>query len=226
MPRDPRMEKLLMLAAKSASFSWSQSEDGVDDLYMELWLWYMKRPSTQKKLQEADDFLVRRLAYTAALQILSDMALTEDEFRGNNLYSTDNVRDALEGRSKNRFLSGILPYATEALDKQNSRYAEAIRVRYEDRVTPADNTAKQLLKNAVKNLTKHVNILTIEGGGADNTNHTGPKLRNPIDPKLRAAGGEHSDPTANIAIMLMEHPELKDDYLALDPITEFTGPSQ
>jgi hypothetical protein len=47
-----------------------------------------------------------------------------------------------------------------------------------------------------------------------------PKLRKPIDPTNRSAGGEHSDPTANIAIMLIENPDLRDEILFELPLVD------
>lgn len=215
------IESIIKKSAKSALFSWKQSEDGLDDLINDLWVWYLERPSTQQKLAESDEYLARRLVYKAALQILAGKSLVEDEFRGNNLYSPENIKDALAGRARNKFLRHVLPTALDALAEQNEGYAEAIRARYIDGTVPQDNASKQKLKYALKSLTKHVNIQTIEAGGADSTNHPGPKLRNPIDPAVRGSGGRYSDPTADIAIMLINNPELRDDYLEERSLQDF-----
>ena len=127
---------LLRKSAKSALFSWKQDEDGVEDLINDLWVWYLESPATQRKLQESDEPLARSLAYKAALQILAKNALSNDKFSGRNIYSSDSVRAALRGQSKNRYLVDILPRALKSLDAQNSGYAEALRSRYIDGTVP------------------------------------------------------------------------------------------
>lgn len=209
------MDDIFRKAAKSALFSWKQTEEGLDDLVNDIWVWYLESPATQKKLQGSDDFLARRLVYKAALQILTKGALSSDMFDGKNLYSSDSVKDALLGRSKNRYLVDILPKALEALEKQNEGYAEAIRSRYTDGVKPKGSASDKLL-HAHKSLTEHVNIITITAGVDAEGNVTeGPGSRHAIFPETRRSqGAGHSDPTGDIAIMLIEHPELRDEYLA------------
>lgn len=225
MDRDPRLERIFESTAKSALFSWSQNLENLDDLISDLWVWALLRQSTLQKLKDSEDHLAKSFVRTAALQILAAQALVEDEFRGNNLYSVENVKDALLGFAKNKFLVTIMPAALKALGDKNPAYGEAIRLRYTDGEYPEDKPGKNRLVRAHNALTKHVNIITIEASGAKDTKHTGPKLRNPIDPELRSAGGGHSDPTANTALLLIAHPEMRDDYLELSPITNFTkGP--
>lgn len=220
------MDKIITKGAKSALFSWKQSEDGLEDLVNDLWVWYLERPGTQKKLQESDEFLARKLVYKAALQILARNSLSDDMFNGKSLYSSDNIKDALLGRSKNRYLVDILPKAMEELEDQNEGHAEAIRSRYTDGLVPSKlDGAAMLLSRAVKSLTEHVNIITITAGvDSDGNVKQGPGSRHSVFPETRRAkGAGHSDPTGDIAIMLIEHPELRDEYLAVQPIREFLG---
>ncbi len=215
-------------SAKAALFAWQQDESGHEDLVSDLWVWYLESPATQRKITRSDEFLARRLVYKAALQILVSQALAADTFNGRNLYSSDSVKDALKGKSNNRYLLEILPRALEALANQNEEYAEAIRSRYEDGVVPKLNAPKQKLKWAVKSLTEHVNIITITAGvDADGNVSEGPGSRNAVYPELRRAkGGGHSDPTGNMAIMLLENPtqdgiSLRDEYLHEEPLPQF-----
>ena len=219
------MEKIITKSAKSALFSWKQSEEGLGDLVNDLWVWYLESPATQKKLKESDEFLARRLVYKAALQILAKNSLSDDKFDGKNLYSSDSVKDALLGRSKNHYLVDILPKALESLADQNEDYAEALRSRYTDGTSPSDKQGQNRLVRAHKSLTEHVNIIAITAGVDSDGNVTeGPGSRHAVFPETRRGrGAGHADPTGDIAVMLIEHPELRDEYLEVQPIREFIG---
>ena len=231
---DERVMKLINKAAKSAMFSWRQSDEGVEDLVGDLWVWYLERPGTRKQIEEADDALAKTWVYKAALQILASNALSSDVFRGVGLYSSESVRDELKGESSNKSLQRFMPLALKELEKQNKGQYEAIQRRYVDLVVPergSSNEAK--LKRAVKSLTERINMIKIEGGGGlDDSKHHGPKIRSSglIDPEFVSSSGDYSDPTANIAIMLILNPfdedgnPVRDEYLHEDPITEWTGP--
>lgn len=220
-------------AAKSALFSWRQNTEGLDDLVSDLWVWYLERPATRDKMSKLSTNEAVKTARMAALQMLSKNQLTANMFRGMNLYSADSVRAALRGESKNRYLVDILPMARKALDAQNEDYAEAIRIRYEDGIVPnkyEDKAAENRLMRAVKSLTEHVNVIAITAGlttGPDGTvspssKSPGVGRRNEAFPEhRRQRGGDHSDPTGTMAIMLIEHPELRDEYLHEEPITQF-----
>lgn len=216
--------KIINKAAKSALFTWKQSEDGAEDLISDLWVWYLESPATQNKLEDSDEYLARRLVYKAALQILAKSSLSDDRFAGKNLYSSENVKDALVGVSKNKYLIDILPRALKALDKKNPKQAEAIRQRYTDGDIPdKDGGAAMLLSRAVKSLTEHVNVIAITSGvDAQGKGKEGPGSRNAIFPELRKAKGSgHSDPTGDTAVMLVLHPELRDEYLQEGSLEEF-----
>jgi hypothetical protein len=215
---------LLRKSAKSALFSWKQDEDGVEDLINDLWVWYLESPATQRKLQESDEPLARSLAYKAALQILAKNALSNDKFSGRNIYSSDSVRAALRGQSKNRYLVDILPRALKSLDAQNSGYAEALRSRYIDGTVPEVHSAvEKKLSRAVKSLTEHVNIIAITAGVDSKGNvNQGPGSRSAMFPETRRSKGNgHADPTADTAILLIEHPELREEYLYEEPLEVF-----
>lgn len=218
------VDTVIRKAAKSALFSWKQSEDGVDDLVNELWVWYLERPSVQKKLEDADEPLARKLVYRAALQILTGEALNSDRFQGRNLYSSDSIREALRGESKNRYLVDILPRALTALSAQNPGYAEELRMRYSDGIVPEPHSAQEKrLSRALKSLTEHVNVIVITAGmNASGKLSQGPGSRSAIFPETRRSkGGGHADPTGDTAIALIEHPELRDEFLSELPLQDF-----
>ncbi|QBP31071.1 DNA binding protein [Mycobacterium phage Refuge] len=216
------MEKVFRQAAKSALWAWKQDESGVDDLVNDLWVWYLERPGTQAKMADLSHLEAVTTAKRAALQMLSSQQLTANEFNGRNLYSSENVKEALLGTSTNRYLVDILPRAMEALSNQNEVRAEAIRSRYEDGVIPVSRSKEQVqLSKSIKSLTEHVNVIAITAGvDSDGNLSEGPGSRHSVFPETRPASGGHSDPTADIAILLIEHPELRDEYLEQTPIAD------
>lgn len=210
MAPNTRINKIFQRATRKALVGWDTDLEDTE-LINELWAWYLESPYVQKKFDELSEGELVKYARRQAINLLSRSAKDNDLFGNRGRYSSDAVKAALVGRSTNRYLKLILPLALRALDKQNAGYAEAIRVRYEDGVVPASRSAEQVrLSRSVKSLTSHVNIITLTSGAGVE----GPRLRKPIDPDVRRSGGVHSDPTANIALLLLEHPELRDEYLS------------
>lgn len=194
--------KVITKAAKSALLEWGL-EDGHDDLEQDLWLWYLERPATQRKIKPLSHPEAVATFVIAAFQILSDQILTGNVFNGTVLYSSESVKDVLKNRSTNRYLKDILPIAVDALDAQHPEYAEAIRSRYEDGDVPRDIKDQNALKRAHKSLIEHVNIIAITAGDVG---------KSAVFPETRKSKGGRADPTANTALLFLENPELKDDY--------------
>ena len=226
------LDKIFTKSAKAALFAWRQSDSDYEDLKQKLWEWYLETPSTQKKMADLSTNEAIKTARMRALQLLSKEQLSANNFRGMNLYSSDSVKAALAGTSTNRYLKSILPIAMADLDKRNSGHAEALRSRYEDGIVPSDNAPQQVLKRAVKSLTEHINVIAITAGatmGADGTvapssKSPGIGRRDQVFPEhRRMRGGPVSDPTGNTALMLIDHPELRDEYLYETPLKEFLG---
>lgn len=219
------IEDAIRKGARKALFIWKQEDSELDDLVNDLWVWYLERPGTQRKMAKLTLNEAAETVKIAALQRLSGKQLTANSFNGRNLYASESVKDALLGISTNRYLVDILPRAMESLAAQNGGYAEAIRVRYDDGVVPKENAPKQQLKHAVRSLTEHVNVIAITAGvDADGNVTEGPGSRHSVFPETRSGAGEgHSDPTANIALALIDHPELRDEYLHETPLPEFLG---
>lgn len=218
-------------AAKLALYSWQGNEEGLTDLVQDLWLWYLERPGTQRKMEGLTKHEAAKTAMLHAYQILSENQMSSNQFRGKNLYSSDSVKDALLGLSTNRYLLEILPRAMESLDSRNADHAEAIRSRYTDGVVPPQGSHYVLVR-AVKSLTEHVNVIAITDGltpAPDGTlvpSSTSPGIgrRNETFPEHRKRrGGPPSDPTGNTAIMLIENPSLRDEYLREEPLAAFLG---
>ncbi|AOQ28171.1 helix-turn-helix DNA binding domain protein [Mycobacterium phage DudeLittle] len=218
-------DDIIRRGARKALFAWKQDDSELDDLTNDLWVWYLERPGTQRKMAKLTANEAVETVKLAALQMLSGKQLLSNEFNGRNLYSSDSVREALRGESTNRYLVDILPRAMEALAAQNERQAESIRVRYDDGIVPpADSAEAAMLKRAVKSLTEQVNVIAITAGvDADGNVTEGPGSRHSVFPETRPTSGGHSDPTADIAILLIEHPELRDEYLYEPSLPEFLG---
>ena len=214
-----------MKAARTALFEWRQDESGAEDLAHDLWLWYLERPGTQEKMEGLTFLEQVATAKLAANQMLSRQQLNSNEFNGRNLYSSEAIKDALLGRSKNRYLMDILPMAMDALSRKNEAYAEAIRSRYDDGVVPPQGAEHVRLVRALKSLTEHVNIIAITAGvDAEGNVSEGPGSRHAVFPHIRKSQGHgHSDPTGDMAIALVEHPEKRADLLEETPLSEFLG---
>lgn len=235
MPRDTRIEKIFDKAARYALSEWTQDFSGLNDLVQDLWIWYMERPSAREKLAEVRDFEAVNLVKRHAIKILSEHSAADNKWYGYNHYDEVNVRHALEGKGSNPYLAEILPEAFKQLESANDSYAESIRSRYEDGVVPVSRSKDQVkLSRAVKSLTEKVNTIAItaaaslkasDGPGSKKEVFPVP-LRDGEDAESRRRRGEHSDPTATIAIMLLDNPiqdgvNIRDEYLREEPITEY-----
>lgn len=188
------MVKVMEAAAKSALVTWGR-EGGLDDLVQDLWVWYLERPATQRKLEELSKPEAIATVRRAAIQILTEQVLAGNKFNGRNLYSSEAVKDVLKDRSNNRYLKDIMPTAMAALEKQHAVYAEALRSRYDDGVIPQDGPSQDALKNAHKAITEHVNIIVITAGDVSSA---------AVQAETRKSSGGRSDPTADAAIALIE----------------------
>ncbi|AOQ27978.1 hypothetical protein SEA_CINDARADIX_48 [Mycobacterium phage Cindaradix] len=188
------MTSVIEAAAKSALVTWGR-EGGLDDLVQDLWVWYLERPATQRKLEELSKPEAIVTVRRAAIQILTEQVLAGNKFNGRNLYSSEAVKDVLKDRSNNRYLKDIMPTAMAALEKQHAVYAEALRSRYDDGVIPQDGPSQDALKNAHKAITEHVNIIVITAGDVSSA---------AVQAETRKSSGGRSDPTADAAIALIE----------------------
>jgi hypothetical protein len=216
------MRPILRKAAEAAlvewhSGQWDRQSQCVDDLTNDLWVWYLKRPETRRKMQGSEPFQAQRMAFKAALQTLSEQQLQSDTFHGRSLYSSESIKEALKGKSTNKYLRAILPTAMADLDKRYAAYAEALRKRYEDGVIPADKKTENLLMRAHKSLTEEVNVnyitSDVEGIGS----------RSVVFPETRRSEGGYSDPTGDIAVMLIENPDVRDEYLDPTPVDQWVN---
>jgi hypothetical protein len=198
----------------------------------------MERPSSQKKLADLNANELVATLKKVAIQILSGEQAGLNVFRSAVMYSSNNVKDALKGRSTNRALIDQMPDALAKLSSRNKGYADALHSRYLDKVIPKSTQDQDRLKNAHKAITEIVNALCISSTQRDSSDNLrakdGPGSRNgkfPQDAELdapapaRRSKGTHSDPTAAQALAIIANPELREELYAEEPITEYTkGP--
>lgn len=178
-----------------------------EDVVQELWVWYLGSPAIQATFAGLQPRQRYKYAMTGANQILSKRALAADTFNNRALYSGDSIREALEGTSTNPYLVDILPLALDALNERNPDQAEAIRSRYTDGVVPVE-PGKSVLKRAIKSLTDELNVTYLT-----TTHNEGKGSRNSVFPDSVKRKGAHGDPTGEIAMTLLEQPELRGEYL-------------
>jgi len=211
-----RINTIFHKATRKALVGWETEIDSTE-LINELWVWYLESAYVQKQFDELSEAKLVQFARKQAINTLAESTKDRDLFQARNFYSSDSVKAALKGELKSGYLETILPFAMDALGDKNASYAEAIRSRYTDGDVPPQGKEHIRLVRAVKALTEHINIIALtSGNGVDK-----PKLRRPVDPTNRSAGGDHSDPTANIALMLIDHPELREEAYYETPLVDF-----
>ena len=195
------MDTIFKKAARSALNEWKQSIDGLDDLVSSIWVWYLERPMTQRKLGEIEEHEAVKTVKKAALQMLRQNTLDDNLFDGKNLYSSESVKDYLSGTSTNEYLAEIMPEAVEALEQQNDgKYAEALHSRYSDHQIPRSKSEENVLVRAHQSLTEHVNLIAVK----NTVDVSGVGSRDAVFEHTRKAKGGHSDPTANYALALID----------------------
>lgn len=220
-------------AAKSALIGWCGGNyprmwGMYDDLVQDLAEWYVETPSTQIKmagLVDAEIFVTFKIR---AQQILSKQQLRSNVYNDKITYSSDSIKQFLKGESTNKYLEFVLPLALERL---NELHRESIQVRYFDGKVPEQGKGQWALTRAVKALTDMVNLIVLT------TDEATIGSRTVVFPESIKPKGAHGDPTANIALTLMEQrPDYADEYLyqspweqvnkgaAAEPVIEF-GPS-
>jgi hypothetical protein len=210
---DAALDKVFRQAAKGTLIEWG-IEGEVDDLVQNLWKWYLERPSTQQLMADLSEPERIVTARHHANQIISGDVLAGNLATGKVVYSTDAVKEALEGISTNKYLLEILHDAREALAARNELQAEALRSRYEDGVFPVE-PGKSVLKRAVKSLTDEVNIMYLT------SDDDGIGRREAASPNTRKGGGGYSDPTSGIALALMRNPNEREAFYAYEDFQEW-----
>lgn len=212
------LERIFRKAAESALVEWHASQwdrqsDEKPDLANDLWVWYLETPETRRKMADLSEPEAVETARKRALQLLSRQVLSDNTFQGKDLYSSDSIKEYLKGRSNNQFLPRILPLA---MDRIASQYREAIESRYTDGVVPKGAEA-DTLHHALKSLTEEVNVIYLT------TDHDGIGSAAAVFPDTRKRKGDHSDPTGNIAVMLIERPEMRPAFYEETPLHQLLG---
>jgi hypothetical protein len=240
---DIRFEKLFKRAAKSAMLTWRNGDsEGYTDLANELWVRVLESTTTQEKLYELSNYELISTLKSMAYQILSREQGQLNVFRQLVLYSSDNVKEALNGKSTNWGLVDVLPEALKELSSRNYAYCAAIESRFRDKIPQGKAGPEAMrLSRALRSLTEIVNALCISTTSRDGEDKLrakdGPGSRNGKFPQdgiaedgqaepRRRSKGTHSDPTATLALALLSNPEIRDELFETTPITEYCkGPS-
>lgn len=194
---------LFRTAAKNAAGSWTSALEP-EDVEQELWTWYLAGKGTPQMLGKLSFIDAVKYATSHAHKILSADVKASYIASGAALYSSDAVKATLKGESAHEDLQRILPIAMKSLERRHIGYAEAIRSRYQDGLIPDENRYKQLLKHAHIALTEEVNKVNRTELAAYDKHEA--RLQRQIDPDRRGKSGGVSNPTADIALLLIDHP--------------------
>lgn len=211
------LDKVFRKSASSALIEWGL-EGELEDLVQDLWVWFLERPSTQRKFQHLSNPERITTAKIHAHQLLSEKVLSGNVASGKPVYSVDSVKDALAGNSTNRHLRDLLPLGMSEVQSRDDTvedrgeyrgYAESIRLRYDDAAIPEQGSDAMRLSRALAVLTDEINVifLTVPDRGRD-----------VMFPDMRKPSGSHSDPTGNASLALIENPELRDDFFEELPL--------
>ncbi len=240
MTANERIDRIFDRAARYAIAEWNRPFGEVEEIKQTLWVWYMESPATQRKLLDLPNHEATNIAKRAAVQKLSKRQNEDNSWSGANHYDAENVKAALKGEIFNPYLAEILPQAFKALEEQNAGYAAAIRSRYVDKVIPKGSASDKLL-HAHRAITEHVNRIAITAEMSTDSDGNlnvkeGPGSRTVLQkkrvektgerPEARRVKGDHSDPTARMALLLLENPEqdgisLRDEYLHETSLQDF-----
>jgi hypothetical protein len=220
-------------AAKSALTLWcngqySRQRGLYDDLLQDLFEWYLETPSTRTKMESLVDAEIFVTFKIRAQQILSRQQLENNVHQDRVMYSVDSVKRYMKGESTNRYLISAMPYA---LDRINEKHKDAVLSRYVDGKVPEQGKDAEFLSHSLQTLTAMLNLMQIT------TSEDVIGSRGTIFPEAVKPKGANSDPTGNIALMLMaQKPDFVDEYqyespweqvckgAAAKPVIEF-GPS-
>lgn len=220
-------------AAKSAlvqwhSGQWVRQAEEIGNLTNDLIEWYLETPATQQKMSELSEPEIMVTFRKRGRQLLSRSVLDSNIFEGKVLYSSESVKDALNGESTNIYLKTILPLA---IKRVSDYHREAIARRFTDGEYAQNKQEENAQRRAIVALTREINVLyiteNVEGVGSSSA----------VFPETIKPKGDYNDPTAKLALTLMgQHPDFADDYryespweqvcqgAGAEPVIEF-GPS-
>lgn len=172
------LQKLAVAAAKRVSYQWPDNVE-VDDLAQDIMLRLMETPATVERIFEENEPTRKSFMVRIAHQVASQQQIDYEQFSGNYLYDTVEVRGYLERQvwllPVDRFRPEIADL-TEGLnnlaDKGSNHYAEIIN-RYEYDIVGSGGAARVRTNRAVEALTAEMNRIgatrrkdRIEGPGS------------------------------------------------------------
>lgn len=220
---DPDIESLddtIRAAARQALHDWGRTMESrggsngeLEDLVQDLWAFYLdpRNKSVQKfvasrttetgrrrvfyRLEKGENGKSRRAGL--ASQIIVGQQAESDLFQADQSYSSESIKEWLRGESTNKYLGKLI---TQAMDRLYQDHLVAIKSRYEDGVIPSrTGPAKDVLLRAHVALTEAVN-----GLHQAEKSEEGQRPTRGVQAGSRRGGGGYSDPTADMALGLIQ----------------------
>jgi hypothetical protein len=211
---DEDLDASIRGAARQALHDGERSTELLEDLVQDIWTFYLepRNRSTRKFVEKATTETGRRRVFYRleegedgkmvragiASRIIGGWQNESNLFQGNDVYSSDAVKDWLSGVSTNKYLG---PLVTDAMSDLQDSHLEAIRGRYEQD-EPAyriPGAAAMRLARAVKALTEGVNDRSL----ADKSGEVKVSRGSSASASGRRGSG-YSDPTADMALGLIK----------------------
>lgn len=214
------LDVTIRAAAKQALHDWGRPLDDLEDLVQDVWVFYLnpRNVSLQNWVSKAETETGRRKVFYRTKrevqpdggvvwkrqgiisQILSGNQADDNIFSGEEIYSSDAVKDWLAGKSSNKYLGKLITNAMQWLGNYNPGHLAVIQERYEQQLPEylVPGAAAMKLSRAVKSLTDTVNRAVLEEKHGEKSS-TPSRGRGP----RRGVGG-YSDPTADLALGLIK----------------------
>lgn len=189
-----RLNRLIKRAAKSAGNAWLLTPGQIGDLSQNMWVGYLEEPTRQRALEGVTDREAVRYLRGHADQVLSGTVRADDLAAGDRMYSSEAIKSVLKEAVYNPFLTSIVHLAVARLGDRHPPYAEALKLRYIDGITPPQGAAAVRLTAAHQALAEEVHTVVSE---LDSD-------RSSVEPDSISANRGPSDPTGDLAARLVD----------------------
>ncbi|WP_066904067.1 hypothetical protein [Mycolicibacterium houstonense] len=193
MTDQARLHRLIKKAAKSSINAWGWDQSHTDDLIQDMWTEYLAKPSNQDRIGGGSDELAYTTLRRMGDQLLTGYKTADDLAAGDRLYSSEAIKAVLKQAEYNPYLKSVVHLAVARLADRHPPYAEALKRRYIDGLTPKDKPGQNALTRAHQALAEEVHVVIVEMEDSDRTR---------VDPDAVRAHSGPATPTEDVALLI------------------------